>query len=306
VLNLATTRTLLDRLYIDVRLRRICGFLTRKDIPSESVFSRVFAEFAQNDIAQKLHQAIIPETQSQRLIGHISKDSTAIEARERPKIKAKTPQLQIRRSRGRPRKDEIRPAKQQIRIEQQQNMSLSQMLLELLKSCDVGTKRNSKGHQTSWIGYKLHIDVADGQIPISAILTSASVHDSQVAIPLATMSSQRVTSLYDLMDAAYDCEEIKTFSRSLGHIPIIDENPQCNGKSQEKRPKETKFEKTHGLATAISIRYNERSTVERVNARLKDEFGGRNIWVKGYAKVACHLFFALAALSADQIMRLIQ
>ena len=30
----------------------------------------------------------------------------------------------------------------------------------------------------TWIGYKLHIDVADGQIPISCILTSASLHDS--------------------------------------------------------------------------------------------------------------------------------
>jgi hypothetical protein len=46
--------------------------------------------------------------------------------------------------------------------------------------------------------------VADGQIPISMVLTGAEVHDSQVAIPLATITSQRVTSLYDLMDSAYD------------------------------------------------------------------------------------------------------
>jgi len=35
------------------------------------------------------------------------------------------------------------------------------------------------------------------------------VHDSQVALPLATMSAQRVTNLYDLMDAAYDTEIIR-------------------------------------------------------------------------------------------------
>ncbi|HBC86462.1 MAG TPA: hypothetical protein DCZ94_05865 [Lentisphaeria bacterium] len=34
----------------------------------------------------------------------------------------------------------------------------------------------------TWRGYKLHIDTMDGDIPISAHLTSASVHDSQVAI----------------------------------------------------------------------------------------------------------------------------
>ena len=44
-------------------------------------------------------------------------------------------------------------------------------------------KRNAKGHTTSWIGYKLHVDTADGGIPIGCIMTSASTHDSQVAIP---------------------------------------------------------------------------------------------------------------------------
>ena len=60
----------------------------------------------------------------------------------------------------------------------------------------------------------------------SALLTSASVHDSQVAIPLAQLTAQRVTSLYDLMDSAYDAPQIHAFSQSLGHVPIIDPNPR--------------------------------------------------------------------------------
>jgi hypothetical protein len=36
---------------------------------------------------------------------------------------------------------------------------------------------------------------------------------------------------------------------------------------------------------AEGVRYRERTTVERVNARLKDEFGGRTIRVRGNAKV---------------------
>jgi len=47
---------------------------------------------------------------------------------------------------------------------------------------------------------------------VSAILTSASLHDSQAAIPLAQMTSERIVSLYDLMDAAYDAPQIKKFS----------------------------------------------------------------------------------------------
>ena len=38
---------------------------------------------------------------------------------------------------------------------------------------------------------------------------SASVHDSQVAIPLMKMTSDRVESLYELMDSAYDAELIR-------------------------------------------------------------------------------------------------
>jgi hypothetical protein len=73
-----------------------------------------------------------------------------------------------------------------------------------------------------WRGYKLHLSVIDGDVPISAVLTSASTHDSQVAIPLMQMSAQRVTGLYDLMDSAYDAEAIHTFCSSLGHVPIIE------------------------------------------------------------------------------------
>ena len=57
------------------------------------------------------------------------------------------------------------------------------MLEDLPKVCDTGVKRNAKGYQESWTGYKLHIDAIDGGIPVSCLLTSASVHDSQAAIP---------------------------------------------------------------------------------------------------------------------------
>ena len=35
-------------------------------------------------------------------------------------------------------------------------------------------KKDSKGYKSTWVGYKLHLEVADGQIPISCLLTSAS------------------------------------------------------------------------------------------------------------------------------------
>ena len=59
------------------------------------------------------------------------------------------------------------------------------------------------------------------------------------------------------------------------------------------------------LSWAQQERYQERTMSERVNARLKDEFGGRNIRVRGAAKVMAHLMFGVVALTADQILRLV-
>ena len=161
-----------------------------------------------------------------------------------------------------------------------------------------------KGHTTSWIGYKLHVDTADGGIPISCIMTSASTHDSQVAIPLGTLTAGRVENLYDLMDAAYDSIEIP-HCILLGHKPIIDVNPRRSVEMQEALRHEKKARRTLGLFFPEERRYVERSGSERVNGRLKDEFGGRHVRVRGYDKVLAHLMFGMTVLTASQLMRLI-
>jgi hypothetical protein len=43
--------------------------------------------------------------------------------------------------------------KEPRRLERQADMSLAEMLSDLPTHCAVGTKRNAKGHTTSWIGY---------------------------------------------------------------------------------------------------------------------------------------------------------
>ncbi len=108
------------------------------------------------------------------------------------------------------------------------------------------------------------------------------------------------------MDSAYDAPQIHEHSRKLGHVPIIDINPRSNIELKQALEAESKACKTIKHQTAKALRYNERSTVERVNGRLKDEFGGRYIRVRGHAKVMCHLMFGILALTADQLMRMIQ
>ena len=307
VYNLSNTEMLLDRLRSDISLRRICGWEKRSEIPSNSTFSRAFAEFAETKLTQRIHQAIIDQHLGNHLVYHLSRDSTAIIAREKPEVIRQKefvgPVQPVKR--GRPKKGETR-VKPQTRIEKQSaGMTLAEMNADLPNACNVGTKRNSKGYKTSWIGYKLHIDASDGGIPVSCILSSASLHDSQVAIPLAEMTNQRVSSCYDLMDSAYDSPLIKAHSQTLGHVPLIDENPHTKQRKAEIK-QEQKSKRHAGYKTVEDIRYNERSTVERVNGRLKDEYGGRMVRVRGPEKVMTHLMFGVIALTVDQLMRFLE
>ncbi len=116
------------------------------------------------------------------------------------------------------------------------------------------------------------------------------------------MTSRRVTNLYDLMDSAYDAPQIHDYSRQLDHVPLIDTHPRRDKALKEELANESKRRKAANFQTAEKQRYNERSTVERVNGRLKDEFGGRMVRVSGHAKVMCHLMFGILALTADQLL----
>jgi hypothetical protein len=309
VLGLPTTAMLIERLKVDKQLRRLCCWEHLGQLPSEATFSRAFAEFARSQLPVRVHEALIKRSYEERLVGHISRDATAIEAREKP-VTTATPETSTsaqlpKRKRGRPRKGEVVEKKEPRRLERQADMSLAEMLADLPTHCAVGTKRNAKGHTTSWIGYKLHLDVADGDIPISAVLTSASLHDSQVAIPLATMTASRVINLYDLMDSAYDAPEIKAKSHALGHVPIIDAHPRNVPGGKEAVAAEARGRRKAGYVLAEDVRYNERSAAERVNSHLKDDFGGRYVRVRGHAKVFCHLMFGVLALAIEQLLRLI-
>ena len=290
VCNAPNTVDFRNRILADPMLRRICGWEERGQVPSESTFSRAFREFAESKLTERVHKALLNRTLSDHLFGHISQDSTEIEGREKPAKKPKRDK-KPKKKLGRPHKGEER-LPDPTRIERQMTMTVEEMVAELPTACDRGTKVNSKGYMESWNGFKFHIDVADGQIPISCLLTSASLHDSQASLPLTAMTYQRVKSLYELKDSAYDCQHIAAYSRSLGHVPIIDPNPRT-GEARE-------------LAPAEKIRYRERSTSERVNSRLKDEFGGRTIRVQGAVKVMAHLMFGILALTADQLLRMIQ
>ena len=160
VYNHPHTRATIEALRATPVFRRLCGFVRRCDVPSESTFSRAFGEFAEIGLGEKVHQALVAQWVTPELVGHISRDATAIKGREKPVVKPR-PEKPAARKKGRPRRGEVREPKPETRLERQGRQSAQEALAELPVHCDVGTKKNSKGYKQTWIGFKLHADVND-------------------------------------------------------------------------------------------------------------------------------------------------
>lgn len=298
VYNIADTKLLIDRLKSDRNFRKVCGFDSAFSVPSESTFSRAFKEFAKFELPQKAHEKLIVSTYDNKLVGHVSYDSTAIPAREKP---VKT----IKIAKVRSTKRAAKGCAELTRIEKQfaGKMSLPEMIKDIPSVCNIGRKTSSAGHMFAWVGYKLHLSVDDHSVILAGILSSASVNDTQVAIPLTITTSKRVTNLYDLMDSGYQADAILNHSRSLGHVPII----KYAAKRETQKAIKTREEiskKVINWLPAEEIRYNIRSSVERSNSRLKEEFGALRVRVKGAVKVFAHIMYGILAQSADQILKL--
>jgi hypothetical protein len=302
-MKLPFTVQLRDYLLSDKQLRRICGWDSVGQIPSESTFSRAFEEFSDSNLPEIVHRELIKAVYKESYIGHLTRDSVPVEAREKATKKPKKPKKKPRK-RGRLKKGEIREPKELTRIEKQFSgvMTLEEMIQDLPKQCDIGTKKSPKGFALTWKGYKLHTAIDDHCIPVAAILSSASMHDSQAAIPLGIKADRVTKNFYDLMDAAYDVEEIHLHSKSLQHVPIIGRRG-LRTKSEEVEAEE-KAKATLRWEPAENIRYKKRAPAERFNALLKENYMGTSVRYRQHSKVACHVMLSLLVLAADLLLRI--
>jgi len=280
VLNIPTTKDLVSRLDVDFGLRTLCGFGGR--VPSESTFSRHFKTFSESGVMDTLHEGLVRNHVGTDTVHHLCRDSSSIQGRETSKVKRERP-CKPKQGGGEPAPQ---PPKDPSRIPDQLTQDYRTSLDQLPRVCDIGTKTGSKGHVFHWIGFKLHLDVADGGLPISAFTTSASVHDSQLAIPLSRMSGYRVGGIfYEVMDKAYDANAIKAEISRKGRVPLIQ---PANRGGIDPVP----------FDPAQAQRFKVRTTVERTFSDIKDNHGGRTVRVRGPEKVHTHLMFGVLSVFA--------
>lgn len=273
-----------QRLLGDSNLRRICGFTK---VPSEATFSRRLADFAKRRLPEPALAHMVCQHHKGHLVRVVARDSTAIAARERAHNK-KREVKPAKHKRGRPRKDEVREPKAERRLKRQLSQKPGKSLSELDKECSWGCKVNSQGNPQYWKGYKIHLDVTDMGIPVSAWVTGANVHDSQVSIPLEKMTERRLVHLYSMADAAYDVPELRHYIAKKGRVAVIDYNKRRRIDGPE-------------LGILERDQFKARTVVERANSHLKDYFLPNALFVKGHIKVSFVLLLGVLCLAATKI-----
>ncbi len=288
VLNIPTRQDLCERLKLDARLRRICGFTA--SAPSESTLCRSFAELCEEGILDGVLEASVKAHLSEEVFHHVSHDSTAVPARERTPRKPKKEKVKGPGRGGRRVKGQKAPP---TPLEAQEVLSLKDCLAQIPRACDYGVKIGPKGYPLHWRGYKAHASVGDGGIPLALFTSSASMSDKMGAIPLMRMVAPRIGCVfYNLFDKAYVGAAVQRVAASLGQVAIV---PPTKTK-----PSEPAMELTPDRAK----RFAQRTSVERFFSDLKENHGGSFIFVRGQAKVHTHLMCGVLAIFGLRVLRL--
>jgi len=272
----ATMKETLLLLQENGNLRDMLGI---REVPSPSSLSRISREVEKIVDPSELHERAIDLyiKDMQRMVGHLSIDSTTIEARERPyrknkdtPVKPATPKKRGRKPKGSP--EELAYREQKAREEEAKLHYLAEppkhSIAKLEMRCSLTAKQNSKGKKQWFVGYKAHLSVDDFGVPISYAVTGACVHDSKVAIPLLKQARERTDFFYVLLDKGYISPLINTYVDLIERKVIIDR-------------KAYRGVAPIPLEPSVALRYRARSTVERTNSELKDGFLPDKIYKRG-------------------------
>jgi hypothetical protein len=266
-------------------------------VPSQATACRLSRAVERIVEPSALHGRVIQayrEGTGNRLVGHLSIDSTIVAAREKPFVKEKkaaSPAPEAARKKGRKKKgspEEKAHLERKAQAEQKRLEYLSedpkQSLSRLEMRCSLTAKQNSKGKRQWFIGYKAHLAADDHGVPVAYAVTGACVHDCKVAVPLMKTAFQRTDFLYALMDKGYLNPDINAYADMIGRKAIIDQR----ARGSVSAPPMDKPE---------AARYKARTTVERTNSELKDGYLPDKIYRRGaHARYDIELAILLTTL----------
>ncbi|MDR2089845.1 MAG: transposase [Clostridiales Family XIII bacterium] len=320
---------LTERLRADPVLRWTCGFGVLGDVPSESVFCRLYEKLAATKSLMRLFRELVLKAKERGVIEgtRAAIDSSELEAYEKARPSSKLPD------------DCIHP--------------------------HWGVKKGTDGVRHYWYGWKVHA-VCDckSELPMEILVTPANTHDSGVAIPLLRIMDSNYGGAIDpkhvMMDSGYDAEYIyDEIAKVQKRTPVIalnerSKNGPPEGMNEKYEPvcsmgypltyygRDGDFLKfrcphmtgrcdcpmgtawcspsnygytlklpwkedlrrlgyPHRASAAWQTLYNMRTSVERMFSRLKEKLNMNNIRVAGLGKARVHVLLNCITLIAGTL-----
>ncbi|MEC0665474.1 IS1182 family transposase [Priestia flexa] len=236
--RIPTIKDLIKRLKNDYMFRLDCGFLLSDAIPSEASYSRMLTKLAESDVLERVKETQILQAILEGFImdDTVALDATHIEARDQAPAKEEKPKSEPKKRGRKPKEEQEKWLQEKAEreaalplFEKKIEAQLGASLVELRSAVPLdpkwGIKKNSKGKNVFWFGYKGHFAVGTkSQYILQSLFSSGNLTDGKAAIPLLKGIHERLSVLpisFSTLDAGYDYPAIYEQIHRMGAQSII-------------------------------------------------------------------------------------
>src|SRR5690625_3222904 len=236
--RIPTIKDLIKRLHDDIAFKLNCGFLVSDSVPSEASYSRLITKLMESGILETEKENVVRQAIEEGFITDetTATDATHFEARDQAPPKEEKPKTKPKKRGRKPKEEREQWLKEQAekeanmplyekKIEAQLDASLPELRNGVPQDPKWGIKKNSKGKNVYWYGFKGHLAVgASSQYILQSLFSSGSLNDGKAAIPLLKGLHEDLSLKsirYQTMDAGYDYEPIYEQVHRMGQQSII-------------------------------------------------------------------------------------
>ena len=159
--------------------------------------------------------------------------------------------------------------------------------------------RNGKTYE---LGYKLHVAVdAKSELPLTVIAAPANDNEKKHAPALFEKALRSTNKRMKLLvaDSQYSCQGQRTQASNSGVRAVIP-YPANQMRRQKGLLRVDRFFRTHGPNIEKRL-YRLRSSIERVNSRLKEQLCLENHRVRSLRQITIHSLFCLIAMLLNAV-----
>jgi transposase len=156
--------------------------------------------------------------------------------------------------------------------------------------------------KTYELGYKLHMAIdAKSELPLAVIVAPANDNEKKHAPVLFRRALKVTKGRMKLMvaDSQYSCKSVRDQAAEVG-VRVVIPYPTNHLRGQKGLLRVDRYFRTHG-PTREKRAYKLRSSIERVNSRLKEQLCLKNHKVRSLKRISIHALFCLIAMLLNAV-----